>query len=352
MVQAPAKVNLSLLVGPPGKDGYHTLFTIFVPLTLADELEVELEVTPRAGVWGSGAVAARDAGSRAPAGRSTLNAPGVAAVQSRLEVVCAGVSWADNLVTRSLLEVEKATGCEFSGRVIVRKNIPTGAGLGGGSSDAAATLRVATEMVAKAGGPSLPPSQLHGLARGLGADVPFFLDPRPALASGVGDLLEPLELPSLPLALLLPRRELSTAEVYRTFDGMGVAESSVGFQERLLRAESDWRGLSSAWSSGGLDAEGFGLGLAGLLQNDLEPASLQLMPELASDRAGLDGEGVLGALMSGSGPTFFALCASTEAAEATAERLRARGRVALAVSTWGGGRGHVPQGERGRPTLP
>ncbi len=352
VIQAPAKVNLSLLVGPPGEDGYHSLSTVFVPLSLADELEVELEVTPKAGAWGSGTAAARGAGPRASAGGSTPNGRSVAGVRSTLEIVCPGVSWADNLVTRALLDVENATGCTFSGRVVVHKNIPTGGGLGGGSSDAAAALRVATEMVAEAGGPSLSPSHLHGLARGLGADVPFFLDPRPALASGVGDLLEPLDLPSLPLALLLPRRGLSTAEVYRTFDGVGVAESHVGFRERRLRAERDWRGLSSAWSSGGLDAETFERKLAGLLQNDLESASLQLMPELASDRAELDGEDVLGTLMSGSGPTLFALCSSIAAAGAVAERLRARGHAAFAVSTWGGGRGHVPQGDRGRSALP
>ena len=84
----------------------------------------------------------------------------------------------------------------------------------------------------------------------------------------------------------------------------------------------------------------------------MEPASLRLMPELASDRAELDGEDVLGALMSGSGPTLFALCASMDAAEVVAERLRARGHAALAVSTRGGCREHVPQGDWGRPTLP
>ncbi len=352
VIQAPAKVNLSLLVGPSGEGGYHSLSTVFVPLSLADELEVELEVTPKAGVWGSGAVAVRDVGPRAPIGGSTPNARDVAGVRSRLEVVCPGVAWADNLVTRALLEVENSTSYEFSGRIVVHKNIPTGAGLGGGSSDAAAALRVATDMVAEAGGPSLSPSQLHGLARGLGADVAFFLDPRPALASGVGDWLEPLELPSLPLALLLPRRELSTAEVYRTFDGMGVAESSVGFQERRMRAESEWRGLSLAWSTGGLDAETLGHELAALLHNDLESASLHLMPELASDKAELEGEDVLDVLMSGSGPTLFALCASMEAAEVVAERLRARDHAALAVRTWGGDREHVPQGDLGRPALP
>ncbi len=356
VIQAPAKVNLSLLVGPPGEDGYHSLSTVFVPLSLADELEVELEVTlevtPKAGVWGSRAAAARDPGPRGPAGRSTLNGPGVEAVRSRLEVTCPGVSWADNLVTRALLGVEEATGFVFSGSVVVRKNIPTGAGLGGGSSDAAAALRAAAEMVAEAGGPILAPSQLHALARSLGADVPFFLDPRPALASGVGDLLEPLELPSLPLALLLPRRELSTAEVYRTFDRMRVAESNVAFQERLLRAESDWRSLSSAWSSGRIDAETLARELAGLLRNDLEAASLRLMPELASERAEFGGEAVLGVLMSGSGPTLFALCGSVAAAELAAARVRAHGHAALAVSTWGGGPGHLSQGDRGRPTLP
>ena len=353
VIQAPAKVNLSLLVGPPGEDGYHSLSTVFVPLSLADELEVELEVTlevtPKAGIGRSGAATARDPRPRARVGTSTLDDPGVEAVRSRLEVTCPGVSWADNLVTRALLGVESATGCVFSGRIVVHKNIPTGAGLGGGSSDAAAALRTAAELVAEAGGPSLAPSQLHALARSLGADVPFFLDPRPALASGVGDLLEPLELPPLALALLLPRRELSTAEVYRTFDVMGVTESTVAFQERRLRAESDWRSLSSAWSSGRLDAETLARELAGLLSNDLESASLRLMPELASDRAELEGEDVLGVLMSGSGPTLFALCASVAAAELAAERVRARGSRRARREHVGRGPGTPLAGRPGAP---
>ncbi|HZK49087.1 MAG TPA: hypothetical protein VFD74_05740, partial [Thermoleophilia bacterium] len=288
-----------------------------------------------------------------------------------LTVACAGVSQDENLVTRALLAIENATGWVFSGHVTVRKNIPTGAGLGGGSSDGAAALRAGAEMVAEAGGPRLTPSQLHGLARGLGADVPFFLDPMPALARGVGDLLEPLELPPLPLVLLLPESPLSTADVYRAFDGLAagpepaatstsaaaapVASSDLAagsgsaatpepaavpgpadtFEERFLAAERGWRGLSSAWSSGACGVEEVVLEAARLLRNDLEEASLQLRPGLASTRAALDAEEVSGTLMSGSGPTLFGLCASSAVAQAVAQRLCARGYDARAVVTGG-----------------
>lgn len=306
LIRAPAKVNLSLLVGPPCEDGYHRLSTVFVPLSLADEIEVDLEVGPRADTPGT---------SRS------------------LEVVSPGIAQEENLVTRAVRAVEDVTAWAFSGRLTVRKNIPMGAGLGGGSSDAAVALRAAAEMVAETGGPSLSQVELHRIARSLGADVPFFLDPRPALAAGVGDLLEPLELPPLPLALLLPKRELSTAEVYRTFDGVGSRESPARFEERRLRAERAWRALSAVWASGGLDPVAVRSELAGLLYNDLEISSLHLVPELASDRADLDADGVLGVLMSGSGPTLFGLCSTMQAAEAVVSKLRARGHAALAVST-------------------
>ncbi|MHB9150602.1 MAG: 4-(cytidine 5'-diphospho)-2-C-methyl-D-erythritol kinase [Thermoleophilia bacterium] len=306
LIRAPAKVNLSLLVGPPYDDGYHPLSTVFVPLSLADEVEVDLEVRPR------------------------FDTPGTS---RSLEVVCPGIAQEENLVTRAVRAVERATGWAFSGRLTVRKNIPKGAGLGGGSSDAAVALRAAAQMVAETGGPRLSQVELHRIARSLGADVPFFLDPRPALAVGVGDLLEPLELPPLPLALLLPTRELSAAEVYRTFDGVGSRETAAGFEERRLRAERAWRALSAAWASGALDAVAVRAELAGLLGNDLEISSLHLVPELAADRADLDGEGVLGVLMSGSGPTLFGLCATMHAAEAVVSKLRARGHAALAVCT-------------------
>jgi 4-diphosphocytidyl-2-C-methyl-D-erythritol kinase len=306
VVLAPAKVNLSLLVGPPQEDGYHPLSTVFVPLDLADSLEVRLQAWARLGSGGP---------------------------PSSFEVSCPGVAHEENLVTRALRALENETGWVFSGKLAVHKEIPKGAGLGGGSSDAAAALRTGAGLIAEAGGPRVASRDLHRLARALGADVPFFLEPRPALAGGVGDVLEPLALPPLPLVLLLPTSELSTAEVYRTFDGVATREPLSAFRERRLRTERAWRTVSAGYEGGSLDGHSIGFEIARLLTNDLEMASLHLLPELAIFRGELDGEDVIGSLMSGSGPTLFGLCASNAAAETVAARLRARGFGARAATS-------------------
>ncbi len=305
ILRAPAKVNLSLLVGPPHRDGYHPLSTVFLPVDLSDRLEFALDATP-------------DSVSGGP----------------RFHVECAGVPSDSNLVSKALRAVEALTGWAFTGGVTVTKGIPTGAGLGGGSSDAALALRTAARLVAGLDGPRLEEAALHAAARELGADVPFFLAPRTTLAAGVGDVLEPLPLPEMPLVLLLPRGELSTADVYREFDRNG-AEGVQGFEERRSRSEDAWRGLSRQWAAGCEGAE-IVHAAAGLLANDLESASFRLRPGLARTKDALFGEGVLASLMSGSGPALFAVCESWAAAERTAERMRREGHEASAV--WGGAR--------------
>lgn len=300
--RAPGKVNLSLLVGPLAADGYHPLLTVFAPLDVCDELEFDLEVacpgTPRRG---------------------------------ELLVECPGVPVETNLVTRALRAVEIATECRLAGIVRVTKRLPVGAGLGGGSSDAALTLRVAARQVVEAGGPPVDAARLRRMARDLGADVAFFLDPSSALARGVGDILEPLPLPPVPLVLVLPEAELSTAEVYRTFDGVAVRESQAAFEARCRRAEQEWRALSIAWASKEVDAAWACMHVAGLLQNDLERASMHILPQIATRKSLLEKRGVLGASMSGSGPTVFGVCSSIVEAESLARDLREVGSRALAA---------------------
>ncbi len=316
VVRTPAKVNLSLLVGPVAADGYHPLSTVFVPIGLYDALEFDLTVTP-----------AHDAPESVAPGR-------------RLEVICPGIEQGENLVTRAVRAVESLTGWVVSGTIGVRKGIPVGAGLGGGSSDAAAVLRRVGEMVEGEGGPRIDSSALARAARDLGADVPFFLAPRPALAAGIGDVLEPLSLPVLHLVLLLPECPLSTGEVYRTFDAVSGGEPPDRFQERRHRAESVWRGLARLESVGGREpatvaSVASASAVAALLENDLERASFHLMPGLADLKALLLRNGALGALMSGSGPTVFGVCGSADAANSAADGLVRSGRRAVAVATLG-----------------
>lgn len=282
-VLAPAKVNLSLLVGPRDEAGYHEVFTVLAPVGVYDDLEFRL--------------------TAGPAGE----------VSNEVDVECNTAPGRSNLAARALRALQDFTGWSFNGRVIIRKSIPVGAGLGGGSSDAAAALMAGVEALAEMGGPLPERSELAAIARKVGADVPFFLDPRPAIGRGIGELLEPVELPELWLALVIFDTMLSTVSVYRSFDGLRPCVSSSFFERRTTQAEARWREAPDAGA------------VARLLENDLERASFTIFPSLAGAREILIREGALGALMSGSGPTLFGLCASRSEAEGLAGRLERRG---------------------------
>lgn len=300
---APAKVNLTLIVGPPGTDGYHPLLTVFVPIDLHDDLDFELEVAPGKG--------------------------------DGLAVECSGVDSEDNLVTRALRALEAETGWGFTGRVRVVKGIPRGAGLGGGSSDCAQALLWGARRLEDAGGPRVDDTTIRRLALGLGADVPFFVDPRPALATGIGEVLERLALPELPLVLVVPEEELSTAEVYGTFDGVAACESPQAFAHRATQVEHAWRALGAAWASGEVSRPVFRARLAGMLHNDLERASMHLLPALVARKAALRRLGALGSVMSGSGPSVFGVCTSFASAGRIAAALCEEGTLARPIRTLG-----------------
>jgi 4-diphosphocytidyl-2-C-methyl-D-erythritol kinase len=316
-VSAPAKVNLSLLVGPGRPDGYHGLFTVFVPIDLVDELDFEL-------------------GSRGPGGGS----PG-AQGPGRLQVHCAGVAGEANLAARALRALEQATGWTIEGAVAIKKGIPIGAGLGGGSSDAAAALRAGALAVGEAGGPALDAGFLQAIARTLGADVPFFLGGRPAIARGIGDILEPLRLPNLDVVLVFLNEHLSTPRVYDAFDSMGAPEDPGTFEQRAAEAEVLWKGFACHWDAGLIPEGEVVARIAALLQNDLERASVRLLPLLGEARRVMMREGASVVLMSGSGSTLFTVCRSGEEAQNLTRRLAAKGLSARAART-GVGAGWCP----------
>ena len=280
---APAKVNLSLLVGPSGASGYHEIFTVFVPVDVYDVLSFALEAKPASGGPGD------------------------------LHVRAHAIEAEANIVAHALRALERHTGWVFTGRVTIDKGIPLAAGMGGGSTDAATALQVGVQVLREAGGPAPSDDELRRLARGLGADVPFFLDPRPAIGRGIGDLLEPLLLPELPLLLIFTDMPLSTARVYREFDAQSAAEDLADFTARSSEAEAQWRRVQTV------------KGVAGLLRNDLEETSCNLLPGLCDAKETLLQEGALGALMSGSGPTIYGVCASQEDAEALCAKVSADG---------------------------
>lgn len=202
--------------------------------------------------------------------------------------------------------------------------------MGGGSTDAAVALQAGAMAIAEAGGPTLDDARLRILARTLGADVSFFLDPRPSIGRGIGEILEPLSLPEIPLVLIFPEEHLSTARVYRAFDANRSPESRESFVARADRAEMSWRDLAQAWDP--VFTGDVIRAAAGMLRNDLEETSFSLVPELVFSKRALQEEGALGALMSGSGPTLFGVYPSAEAAAESAQKLAARGFRARAAT--------------------
>jgi 4-diphosphocytidyl-2-C-methyl-D-erythritol kinase len=262
--RAPAKINLGLRILGRRPDGLHELDSLFAPLDLADRLELRIAAAERPGV------VLRDAGGSFPA-------PG-----------------APNLAVRAAEAFLARTRLDWAIEIALAKHVPVAAGLGGGSSDAGAVLRALAQQAPDA----LSTAELGAIARALGADVPFFLDPRPARVRGIGERSEPCpDLPELALLLVNPGFPLSTAEVYRTFDALGPGPQPPPLPE--LR-----------------EALAGGEALAALLHNDLEAAARQLHPELRALRGRLEGLRPRGTGMSGSGPTHFALFESPERAAA------------------------------------
>jgi 4-diphosphocytidyl-2-C-methyl-D-erythritol kinase len=199
-------------------------------------------------------------------------------------------------------------------RIGLQKAIPVSAGLGGGSSDAGAVLRGLSELL-----PEAVPG-LADLALELGADVPFFLDPRPARVGGIGEKIEPVgELPALPVLLVLPEVPLSTAHVYAAWDASGAAltppaaDSTMPLPSALRRLQTD---------AGRISVEEW----AEALRNDLEPASVRLCPGITGLSQRMREAGAVAVGMSGSGPTVFGLFENESEAMKAERELSSRGR--------------------------
>ena len=275
---APAKLNLGLRVVGRRADGYHELESVFAPLDLADALALR---------W-----------SEADVARVTLRAVGGPPVPEGSE----------NLAVRAAEAFLRETDQRLAIEIELEKRIPTGGGLGGGSSDAGTVLRALAEHHPGA----LSRERLAALALELGADVPFFLDPRPAWVRGIGERIAPLAgLPALPVLLVNPGVELSTASVFRSFDALGEPPSPPAAKV------PDFSGGDAGAAA-----------LAPLLHNDLEPAAIRLLPELRRLRERLRALGGIATGMSGSGPTLFSVFESREQAEV------ARGRADFPGPVW------------------
>lgn len=258
-LKAPAKVNLRLKVLGRRSDGYHDLQMVMVPLDLADELEVERV---------DGGIEIRSDSTAVPADRS-------------------------NILWKAAEALKERSQKDFGIRIFLKKKIPVAAGLGGGSSDAAALLKGISEAFDL--GLSAP--DLREAAVKLGADVPFFLTAGPQIAEGIGEKLTPIKIPPLWIVLVNPGFPISTKEVYGWYDQEGGRGPSSK--------------LTDNWSDASFPP----------LENDLEAAVIPRYPVLAEMKRLLSRAGALGTLMSGSGPTVFGLFESQESRDRGYEKV-------------------------------
>jgi len=258
---APGKVNLCLFLGAPRADARHQLVTLFESVSLADELWLSTDTNCDA-------------------------------------VVCPGIE-GPNLVAQALSALRDRGWDGPEVQVEILKRIPVAAGMGGGSADAAAMLRMACELA-----PGRP-EEIAVLAAELGADVPSQVAPGLVLGTGAGDQVEPFE-PLAPHALLLVPQPvaLSTAEVYREADRLGLPRDPDQLSARYEQ-------LVSLLKPGArLPDE--------LLINDLEPAALSLCPEAGAALGQVRAAGADQALVSGSGPTVAGLFWGSDAKDRAA----------------------------------
>ena len=269
---AAAKVNLALVVGERRDDGLHEIASVLQRVDVCDRVELE---------------AAR-----------------VLAVDGFRD---------DTIVRRALEELAREAGVDPSWRARITKEIPVAAGLGGGSADAAAALRLANASLER----PLGAEQLHELAGRLGADVPFFLEPGPKLAEGAGERLTPVDIPQdFWVLLALPRgaTKQSTGAVYGRFDELGGGAGFAQRKEALLAALEHVRRPRD---------------LAALPANDFAEAAgdVPLADELRA-------AGAFRVDLSGAGPTVYGLFHRREDARAAARKIGRRVRTWVVAPVW------------------
>ncbi|MDY7030634.1 MAG: 4-(cytidine 5'-diphospho)-2-C-methyl-D-erythritol kinase [Thermodesulfobacteriota bacterium] len=246
---SPAKINLTLEVLHKRNDGYHEIRTIMQRIDLCDEVEISLE--------GSGLLV-RSEGEEIPQG-------------------------AENIVYHAARLILEKFNIDPRVRIFIKKRIPVASGLAGGSSNAATTLVGLNKLF----GLELTRERLMKMGKRLGADVPFFLFEKPALATGIGDILKEITLPSpLWIVLVNPGIRVSTAWAYKNVN-MG-----------LTRKRNNNRILPLILHNSHFHD---------LLYNDLETVTIKRYPEIQRIKEELVAKGAVGALMSGSGSTVFGI---------------------------------------------
>jgi 4-diphosphocytidyl-2-C-methyl-D-erythritol kinase len=257
---APAKINLVLRIGPRASNGLHEICSLFASLELADEVELE------------------------PAPHDSLE--------------CEGVE-GPNLASAAVERLRQFAPSLPPLRVKITKRIPVAGGLAGGSADAAAVMRAANSFH------ELPfdDDQLREIAAPLGSDVPSQIAPAHAVVTGTGERVVAVGLPEMAVVLVPAELGLSTGDVFKKADQMGLP--------RTATDSADLHTLATQPPNV----------IAARLENDLQSATLRLRPELEKTIEALLGAGALGAQVSGSGPTVFGLFPDRRAAEHAASRI-------------------------------
>lgn len=277
-IKANAKINLTLDILGLREDGFHALQSVMAPVSLCDELVIER---------GNGL-----------------------SFNCNIPELCGE----DNLCVRAARLFYKQSGIAPSACIYLEKNIPFPAGLGGGSSDAAAVLKGLNDLYCR----PLCEKELFGLAASLGSDIPFCLLGSPALCEGRGEILTPISaFGGFEIVITIGSGRLSTANVYREYDASA------------LKNRNDTDLFLSALERGDRDL------LINSLGNAFEPVAERLCPEISLLRGKLLSLGALNARLSGSGPSVFGVFADSETASSAAAELRKMGYFAANCSVIG-----------------
>jgi 4-diphosphocytidyl-2-C-methyl-D-erythritol kinase len=263
-LDAPAKVNLRLEILRKREDGYHEIRTLFQKISLCDSLQFTLK-------RGRGISISTDH-PHLPVGKR-------------------------NLVYRAAAMVLDTSDYRGGVSIRIEKRVPIGAGLGGGSSNAATTLRALNEML----GTGLRKKEMAEMGVEIGADVPFFLTQGAAIGTGIGEKLEKVEVPQFWYLLINPDFEVSTRWAY---------QHVVLTKRRFHSNIHEFLGTSS--------------GISDMLRNDLEEVVKASYPQINKMKEILCSAGAAGALMSGSGPTVFGVFPAEGSASEAYRRIRGR----------------------------
>jgi 4-diphosphocytidyl-2-C-methyl-D-erythritol kinase len=286
--RAPAKLNLYLEVLDRRPDGFHELETLMVPIRLSDSLT--LEATPAPADGSPGEI------------QFSLDLSPLRQDAAQAAIIPAGPS---NLVVRALALLRERSGAMHGARVTLTKRVPAAAGLGGGSSDAAAALRLAS----RAWQLNWPKQRVAELSAELGSDVPFFFAQGPAVCRGRGELVEHVgPLSRLHFVIVKPPVELATASVYRALDQSKHGSRTTPSLDQFLNRISTGHPFSSG----------------GWLHNRLQSAAASLTPWIGRLQEVFRQLDCIGHQLSGSGSAYFGVCRHAQQARRLATMLKTR----------------------------